>query len=250
MSFAQSLTTHFPNALSADLFVRRSYEALWRLGFVKANTFVGIGLCRDELTRPLAEEIEKTWGQAFNFSGLAGMLYLGKAGFTASLHHAAPDEEGSTRHVYFALPHIGIMPDGQIGLCNRPGQLKPSPACGALVAFQNELTTGSIRVNLDMDDIELSLLKQRLIPKLQYGQVPELVALTKIAQTAIREDLERLILLTLGPSHNHYAVLSGIQIHGPQQQTFVWPCETYAVVDGVHHPITLPSPSPAGLGID
>lgn len=41
------------------------------------------------------------------------------------------------------------------------------------------------------DDLEQSLLKQRLFRKLRDKEIPDLVTLTKIAHSVIREDLER-----------------------------------------------------------
>lgn len=240
MSFEETLSTHFPNAMTDTEFVTRSYNALQAHGFNAWNTFVGVGLCRDELTRPLADKIRETWGETFNISSLAGMLLLGKAGFTASLHHA-PDDDKGTRHVYFAMPHIGVNSGDEIGFCYRPGQQQISKACGALAAFREELLSGSLRVDLDPDDIEQSLLKQRLIRKLHYGKVPGQITMTKLAYACIVEDLERMIKLTMNVS-SHYAIITGIQIHGPHNQNYIWPGETYVVVEGQRHALALIQP--------
>lgn len=238
MSFEAALSTHFANALPAEEFVKDSYEALRSHGFEALNTIACVSVCRDELTYPLIENIRHIWGEAFNFSSLAGMLYLGKTGFTAA-HHHAPNEDGHERYVYFALPHIGIDAAGQIGNCQRSGRKETSHACGALVSFQQELTSGSLRLELDPDDLEQSFLKPRLLRKLTYGQVPSLVDLTKIAQTTILEDLERMINYTVDTTRNHYAVLTGIQIHGPEEKTFVCPSVMYVVVNGKRQELAL-----------
>lgn len=231
MTFEASLAKFFPGAMTDKDFVTRSYNLLRPCGFTAVNTFAGVGLCRDELTRPLADKIRETWGETFNVSSLAGMLFLGRAGFRASLHHA-PDDAQGTRHVYFSLPHIGFNSGDEIGFCYRPGQRQISKACGALVAFREELESGTMRVDLDPDDLEFTLLKQRLIRKLHYGKVPGLVTLTKLAYETIVEDLERMIQLTVDTASSHYAIMTGIQIHGPHQQDFVWPGAAYAVVEG------------------
>ncbi|MEZ4274265.1 MAG: hypothetical protein R3B95_03210 [Nitrospirales bacterium] len=49
----------------------------------------------------------------------------------------------------------------------------------------------------------------------------------------ILEELERMIHLTVDPLHNDYAVLTGIQIHGPQGKEYIWPGETYWVREGI-----------------
>ncbi len=238
MSFEDTLANHFPNSLTSVEFVRQSYNALRSCGFEASNAIACVSVCRDELTRPLVDDIQKTWGEAFNFSSLAGMLFLGKTGFLAA-HHHAPNEEGLERHVYFALPHIGLDSNGEIGPCYRSGRKEPSDACGALVAFRKELLSRSLRMDLDPDDLEHSLLKQRLFRQLEYGEVPDLVSITKMAYAAILEELERMIGLTVDPTRCDYGVLTGIQIHGPERRDFVWPRTMYAVVEGKRQAVSL-----------
>jgi hypothetical protein len=63
MNFEDTLATYFPKAVTDGEFVTRSYAALRAHGFQPMNTFAGVGLCRDELTRPLADKIRETWGR-------------------------------------------------------------------------------------------------------------------------------------------------------------------------------------------
>ena len=236
--FEKALSTHFPQAVPQADFVKYSLEALQAHGFRAENTIALVSVCRDELTLPLVESIKKTWGEAFIFSSLAGMIFLGKTGFLAAQHHA-PNEEGRERHVYFAYPHIGLNAQGHIGPTNRPGRRQTSHACGALDGFQKELAKGTVNLCLDPDDFEQSLLKEHLFRKLKYGDVPDLLGLTKIAQIVILEELERMIKLTVKPKKTDYAVLTGIQIHGPDEQDFIWPCEVYWVNTGTRKNLSL-----------
>ncbi len=87
-------------------------------------------------------------------------------------------------------------------------------------------------MKLDLEDIEQSLLKQRLLPKIRYGEVPGLAKLTKFAYKIIIEDLEHMVNITANPAVNDYAILSGIQIHGPDKTQYVWPGEMYVVKEG------------------
>ncbi|HNP61931.1 MAG TPA: hypothetical protein PKM72_13880 [Nitrospirales bacterium] len=237
-SFNTVLSTHFPKAIPQEDFVKRSYDLLQAEGFRAENTIAFVSLCRDELTLPFVEDVKKTWGEAFIFSSLGGMLFLGKTGFLAAQHHA-PNEDGRERYVYFALPHIGVDTQGEIGRHDRPGRLQPSHACGALHGFQAELANRCVSLGIDLDDIEQSLLKQHLFRKLTYGDIPDLLSLTKTAYAVILEELERMIQLTVDPVQNDYAVLTGIQIHGPQGMEYIWPGETYWVRDGNRHTIVL-----------
>lgn len=240
-AYQEVLKTHFGECLTAVEFVRRTYEALWPFGFRAWNALPCVSVCRDELMKPLVEDIQKTWREAFKLSGLAGMLYLGKAGLLRAKDHA-PNEDGLERYVYFALPHIGLGGSGEVGLCYRQGRIKPSKVCGALLVFKEELEKGNLSLGLDLDDLEQSLLKQRLLRKLKYGEIPDLVNLTKIAHAAIVEELERMIELTIDPdTRSDYAVLTGIAVHGPEHRDYIWPGVLYAVLDGTRHNLTLPT---------
>ena len=230
--FAKRLNEHFPGAMSEAEFVSRSKAALAdRFDFRPTNALASVCLCRDELCTPLAQRVAEAWGESFNMRSLAGMLWIGRTGFGA-LHSHAPKVDDRERHVFFVMPHIGIGEDGQIGQTVRRGQSEPSAACGALVAFKNELDSGHINVLLDRTDIEQSLLRQRLLMEWDFRSEPTLEMLTRLALSAAVEDLCELVKDGLDPAIHDYAILSGIQIHGPQNESFVWPDRCYAVIDG------------------
>jgi hypothetical protein len=119
-------------------------------------------------------------------------------------------------------------------ISRRIGSAQYLPAGGghAHHAFQKELDSGTLRVDLDPDDLEYSLLKQRLIRKLHYGKVPGIVTLTKPAHETIRDDLQRLIDETIDTTQSHHAMFTGIQIHGPDTVTYVWTAASFAIIDG------------------
>ncbi len=229
-----AISREFPGAIHTARFVAQTRELLAPHGFDADNTIACAGLCRDELARSLVAQIDETWGEAFNFSSLAGMLTLGRTGFAAARSHA-PHVGGRERFVFVAMPHIGVDGDGALGRVQRPGQAAPTPACGALVALADELRDGPVRVNLDPDDIEQSLLRRRLQPMLGSVKLDparhEIAELTRIAHTAILADLERLIA-GVNMRDVDYAVFSGVQIHTPDGE-LVWPGEAY-VVTGAH----------------
>jgi hypothetical protein len=134
--------------------------------------------------------------------------------------------------VYYALPHIAIGPEGEFGVYFRPGRQQASHACGALIAFQHELESRSLHLVPDPDDIEQSVLKRHLLGKLRYGDVPDLLSLTRIAHGVILEEIERMIHLTVDPTRSNYGVFTGIQIHAPEGRHFVWPGTAYVVMGG------------------
>jgi len=229
MDFQETLDIHFPGALSEESFVGDSAAALNRLGFRKENTIACIGVCRDEITRPLVDRLQDVWGDPFVFSGLGGMLFMGKTGLSAA-HHHAPVADGRERFVHFAMAHIAIDAEGEIGVCNRPGRPGPSGACGALMAMRQEMLDGCVHPEPDPLDPEFVLLKQRLLGHIPYGEIPDLAKLTKIVHGIIADDLEQLVEATLDREHADSAVVTGIQIHGPGGRHFVWPGVARAVV--------------------
>jgi len=232
MNWETRMTSEFPEAIPQGRFLAQSYEALQRQGFRPENTIAFACVCRDEITWSLVEDVERIWGEAFLFSGLGGLPILGKTGFLAAQQHAPIDESGLERYVYYALPHIAIGPEGEFGVYFRPGRQQASHACGALIAIQHELESRSLHLVPDPDDIEQSILKRHLLGKLRYGDVPDLLSLTRIAHGIILEEIERMIHLTVDPTRSNYGVFTGIQIHAPEGRHFVWPGTAYVVMGG------------------
>jgi hypothetical protein len=236
--FIQALDQHFPGAIPQEEFVAETASRLDREGFTNANTIACVALCRDEVTRPLYSDIERVWGPAFSFAGLAGMVTAGRTGLAAAIRHA-PIVEGRRRFVIYAMAHIAIDAEGTIGLLERPGVPEPSSACGALVAFRNELREGTLEVEFDRYETEQALLKHRLLPLIKYGTVPNLVDLTKLTVTVIEDDLREIILPLAREWRERNqampidaAMFSGIQIHGPDGANFVWPLSVHIQVGG------------------
>ena len=232
MAFLQILNELFPGVVLEEKFVAETRRVLGERGFSAENTIACVGGCRDEITHSLNQRLESAWGDAFSFASLAGMLTLGVTGMGAAHAHAPIDEDGRERYLYVVMPHIAVGANGEIGQCTRPGRDGISSACGALVAFQKELASGTVQLEFDSADPEQSLLKQRLHPLVANRPVPDLIELTKITHDAIVNDLKTLIEQTVDPQKACYAVLSGIHIHGGDGQQYVQPIEAYAVEEG------------------
>jgi limiting CO2-inducible B/C-like protein len=240
VGFAERAVEIFPEAVERETFVARSAAALAVHGFVPGSALAMIGVCRDELTFPLVDRLQRVWGPSFDLSSLAGMLFLGRTGIAAAKNHA-PSADGRQRFVAFVFSHIGIDEDGVVGQCRRPGQAEPSPACGALAAFRQELVEGRLDVDLDPADLEQSLLKQRLLRAITYGDVPDLVSLTRLARDVIYDDLLELVSQLEHGADTDVAVISGVQVHGPAGSGFVAPGRAFAHVgrDRAEHDLVL-----------
>lgn len=237
-SFTKILEEEFSGSLLDNDYIERTASLLGPLGFTQENTIACAATCRDEICRPVRASIDEVWGEAFNFSSLAGMLTLGRTGFGA-FHAHAPTDYDRRRHVYYAMPHIGIGEDGALGATSRRGMSEISKACGALFAFAAQLEQGWFEPPLDMHDIEQSLLSRRLLASMNKGDAPGPSDLAKLAETVIRTDLMHEIKATVDPAQVDYAVFTGIQIHGPDHRDYVFPVSSTVCIKGDSQELSL-----------
>jgi len=257
-SWENAMYANFPSAIYDKDFVEHTYQILNRYGFTNNNTLPCVCLCRDEICSRFHDAIDRQWqsdcsdvnsgdeetySRSFTFSSLAGMLNLGTTGIRAALSHSPVDEAGKRRYVFFAFPHVGINKAGSLGKVERAGITEVAHACGALLLFRKELKSGQVQTLLDPTDIEYSLLKQRLLKliDLSSGVIPSVKEITEIAYQVIVEDLTNLLSL-VDPKLADIAVITGIQIHAPQNTTYIQPGKMYVVEGGITKPIDLSSP--------
>jgi hypothetical protein len=230
MESHELLKENFDHVIKEVDYVRKTYNLLKTFGFNDDNSIASVCVCRDEISQTVRSIIKHIWGEAFNFSSLAGMFTAGKTGLKAAMHHA-PNVEGRERYVFYVVPHIAVNEDGKSGFCKRRGIKEDTSACGALCLFLDELYSGKLHIKIDEEDIEESLIKRRLIKEITYGDIPSLLELTKITRKVIQEDLEHAIAKVVDTTKSDYAVLTGIQIHAPDAN-YIWPADSYVVMNG------------------
>ena len=229
-NFYSVLIDKFPGSLTLPNYMQKTYTSINKYGFNDPNTMGMISICRDEITDPLYAEVVRMWGKTFNCCSLAGFVTMGKTGLAAAKGHT-PIENGKRRFVYYAMPHIAISSKGVIGEVLREGIQDTTHACGALEIIVNELNKGEIHLETDPEDIEQSIVRQKILSNLNYGIKPDLVEITRIAKLVIQKDLNR-VLNTLDNSVFNYGVFTGIQIHGPEETEWIYPSDSYVVIDG------------------
>jgi len=206
---------------------------LRQYGFEKHKCIVVVSVCRDELTRPFTVALNDVWGSTVNFASLAGSITCGKTGFATAFDHA-PQHHGKEKYVIIAAPHIGVAANGEVGIVERDGRKCRRIACGALESFREEMQHGTINLQLDTLDMEQSILKQTLFRDIEYGAVPSLMDLTNIAHDSIAAQINSIVQsMALSPDKCDYAVLTGVQVHGPHHVDMFQHRSMYAVVDGV-----------------
>ena len=84
-SYMKTLNTVFPGSDSQENFVASMTKTLASRDFNRDNAIQLISLCRDEITRDLVEELDSLWGQSFNISSLAGLVFCGCTSFGAAM---------------------------------------------------------------------------------------------------------------------------------------------------------------------
>ncbi|CAF1178515.1 unnamed protein product [Didymodactylos carnosus] len=231
--FEKALQKYYPKAILINDFVFKTKQALLSEGFYpQVNTMACVGLCRDEITSPFKVAIETIYGSAFSCGALGGLLLCGKTGFSAA-HHHVPEKKACL--VYFCFTHTAINEKGEIGqvLRNKTGMTQESTACGALMAFTNELKKGIKEpIQIDENDVEMTMLKKRLMAS-SSKVTPTLFDVTNAAYKIITNDLEH---HSLEDSKHHptrqYALFSGVQIHGPDGHDYVWLGKSSLIRDG------------------
>jgi hypothetical protein len=176
------------------------------------------------------------WGHAFDMSSLGGILTLGRTGFAAAQAHA-PLLQSRCRYVFFLFSHIGVSAAGDLGVVVRPGREEPSAACGALVALMKNQAGDQTRTGIEWQDPEQSLLELRLRKVLDLGDPMDLLELTKAAHRAALEDLGTLMAGAVDHHREDYAVVAGVQIHGPDGLNLAWPGASHVVIQGTRSEI-------------
>jgi len=225
--FFAELNKNFPGAMPYEEYLVASQVLLGEQGFNGNNSLALISMCRDEITRPFVDAADQLWGNSFSIASLAGMVMCGKTGFAAGLSHAPTEglgKDGLEKYVFIVGPHIAISSDGEIGKVMRVGRPNISTACGAVLAFQAELTGGVLSTSGDEIDLELNLMKQRILTQLKFGSsVPNLVDLTKAAHDRILIDTKATASYAVDPKKSTSAFMSGVLVHGPDYSHYFWP---------------------------
>ncbi|GAB4814589.1 hypothetical protein N2152v2_001635 [Parachlorella kessleri] len=251
---ASQINKHFETALGVDDFMARLEIALYQHGFQNENSIGMVNLCRDEITHAFKHKIDQVFGSSFTVNGLGALLSCGLVGMGAGLSHSPVDEsDGKERYVFFSFPHIAIDSKGVVGNISRPGRAAMSCACGALIKSLGDIKKDGLTCSCkppgvhDPEDVELSILKQRLARRLEFEghtdssiEGVDLVELTKVAERTITSDLEFLIAKAVDPAKADYAVVTGVQIHNWGQEfdndepnlEWVAPVSVYVVKDG------------------
>lgn len=216
-TLATQIRDEFPGAVPASEFIATWHDRCVSAGFDADTALLAVGTCRDEVCFPFVAQLEALWGPAFQLGSLGGLLTIGRTGIGAVASHAPLEPGEPVRYVVVASTHIGVDSAGTFGYLRREHQEVSSRTCGALMAFRDELLTSRLRLGYDPIDPEMSLLRQRVLTALVYGDIPEPVELTQVVARVIDEDLRELLGwiqdAAVPEREVQTAVVTGVLIH-------------------------------------
>jgi hypothetical protein len=216
-TLARQIRDEFPGAVPAVDFIDSWRVACLGAGFDADTALLAVGVCRDEVCFPFVAQLEAVWGPAFQLGSLGGLLTIGRTGMAAMASHAPREQDAPARYVIVAAAHIGVDGAGTFGYLRREHQEVSSRTCGALMTFRDELLTSRLHLGYDPVDPEMSLLRERVLTALVYGDIPEPVELTQIVAGAIDEDLRDLLgwvqNVSMPDREVQTAVVTGVLIH-------------------------------------
>jgi hypothetical protein len=231
-TYADSLDKLFPGAVDEASFIESMSRVVGDKGFNPLTAINLVSTCRDEICRPFTDKLDAKWGEHFTISSLGGMVFCGKTGFGAGFAHS-PIVDGKERYVFWVGPHIAFGTAGGVGEIFRPGREKISSACGALIYLNSQIASGTLNMELNPIDTEMSLLRQAVMSKLTYGQQPNLIGITYAAHDTILDQVKATAKAAANPSKSEYVIISGVQVHGALGNNFWWPGSITHYADGV-----------------
>jgi len=210
---------YFPGALGSYAMDRLVAQTLERRGYTKDNTLFASSICPDEINFIPGEMVDlmKTrWGENFALGGLAGLPFVGKAGFGAYSHHVP---EGGKALIVFA-PHVGIDADGTVGKIKRENQNAVSTACGAAVGGYKAIMAnkGVVSKSSDPDyDAQIGFIVEKLAPKVapKVAEAPDAIAFTTYQMYLLAREyfVTQLIESNFWDDATEVTVIGGIQIN-------------------------------------
>ena len=75
MGFEEVLKENFDRVVKEVEYVKKTYNALKKFDFNDDNSIASVCVCRDEISQTVRSIIKHIWGEAFNFSSLAGDVH-------------------------------------------------------------------------------------------------------------------------------------------------------------------------------
>jgi len=233
MTAEEKMLKLFPGAINSASIDQKVWNTLSKYGYTSENTLLATSTCPDEVNTKQGEMMEllkSRWGENFALGGLAGLPFVGKAGFGAYAHHV-PDN--GKLFIVFA-PHVGIDFDGKVGALKRLSQKGVSTACGAAIGAYNgiikeALDKKPLKVDTpfkvqDSFDTQIEYIKTKLRARMGgIDNAPDPIAFVTYQMYAIvREFVDEVLTASdLLEVAAEICILGGIQINGEKGDNFM-----------------------------
>jgi hypothetical protein len=235
MSAEDKLYKFFPGALDSESVDSKVGKTLAKYGYTSENTLLATSTCPDEVNSKQGELLElfkSRWGENFALGGLAGLPFVGKAGFGAYAHHV-PDN-GKLLIVF--APHVGIDFNGKVGALKRLSQKGVSTACGAAIGAYNGIIKEALDKNpiktdaantpfksSDAFDTQIEYLKTKLRARMDgIDKAPDPIAFVTYQMYAIvREFVDEVLTASDLKVASEVCLLGGIQVNGETGDHFM-----------------------------
>lgn len=215
------------NALDSEVFSRKASKLVF-------------SVCPDDINRlPDRDTIEKAlvdaYGGEFHLGSLGGYPICGVMGLVAASHHVP--NGGSL--VLFISAHVGLAPGEPVpyGKVMRPGQSKPSPACGAMVGFLDNLKrTENARDTLAFYDRRSSPSAATFFPELvekegawldglldEQDESQQMIALAKKNYEFVMDRFNQFLGKFLEGGHfkGRHAIIGGLNVNTRESDYFI-----------------------------
>ena len=179
-------------------------------------------MCQDAICSRFKEKLKQVSPATSDVSSFAGQCFCGRTGLKIAMSSAL-QVNGKKKVVFWVAPHCNLVNSTEKLVPPQPSRRAPIATCSALNLIHGDLVQKRFRATLDPQDLELSLVRQRLAPWLNWSSVPSLAELTRLAYEAALADLRCLAAATLQPDRCDYAIVAGVLLHGPGDDDFFWP---------------------------
>ncbi|MHA1148048.1 MAG: hypothetical protein ACTSR8_07355 [Promethearchaeota archaeon] len=161
------------------------FKKLLERGFSAKNSRIVFSVCSDDINRlvdrdTIENKLIKQFGAEFHLGNLAGYPIGGITGINAASHHAPNCMEGGSRTpgnlIFYISPHLGLDIEAEIryGYVQRPGQVKLTSSCGAMMGFLRAIRHADTisdlqkKIKEEPNDLAKSFLFRELIKN--YGK--------------------------------------------------------------------------------
>ena len=225
---------------STGQFMERVTNALDSEGFSRKASKLVCSVCPDDINRlPDRDTIEKAlvgaYGGEFHLGSLAGYPICGVMGMVAASHHV-PD---GGNLVILISAHVGMISGNTTlyGKVMRPGQSKPSAACGAMVGFLGNLKkAGNARDALACYDSLSSPSEAAFFPELvnkegkwldglldEQDENQQMIALAKKNYEFVVGRFNQFLHTFIKEGHfkGRYAIIGGLNVNTRESDYFI-----------------------------